>query len=94
MKHDKVYDEKGRYLPLRTCVACRTIRPKSEMIRVLNVNSTISVDDGTIKTGRGAYICKNEACIKKAMKIKGLERGLKAYVGEDIYKECMKYGNE
>jgi hypothetical protein len=37
------------------------------------------------KNGRGAYICPNPDCLKKAKKSKGLERSLKISIPEDIY---------
>jgi hypothetical protein len=70
--------------PMRMCVACREMKPKAELTRVVKNEDTL-VADGTGKArGRGAYVCKNEVCIKKARKIRGFERALSAQ-SNDIY---------
>ena len=90
MKHKKIYVD-GRYVPQRMCVACREIKPKAEMIRVSCFNDEVLVDNDSKGQGRGAYICNNKACIEKAQKIRGLERGLKTGVSAEIYEECMNF---
>lgn len=90
MKHEKRYAD-GKYVPVRTCVACRAVVPKKDLIRVLKDSSgEILVDTAGNQNGRGAYICKNPACIEKAQKIRGLERGLKSAVPSAVYEECKK----
>jgi len=91
MKHNKIYKD-GKYVPQRMCIACREIKPQSDMIRVAFNEGDIIVDDKKKNVGRGAYICKDAQCVEKAQKIRGLERGLKTYIPAEIYEECIKIG--
>ena len=53
-------------IPQRMCIACREMKPKNEMIRVVrSPEGEISLDFTGKKNGRGAYVCDGEACIKK-----------------------------
>ena len=72
------------------CVACREVKPKAEMLRVAFSKEVVALDSEGNKQGRGSYVCNNVACIQKAQKIRGLERGLKTTVPADIYEECIK----
>ena len=89
MKHKKIYAD-GKYVPQRMCVACRAVNPKAEMLRVIFANGQVSLDKKGNMNGRGSYVCNSIACIEKAQKIRGLERGLKTNVPAAIYEECIK----
>ena len=89
MKHKKIYAD-GKYVPQRMCVACREIKPQSRMIRVSLKDGEVKIDGEGKNPGRGSYVCNSIACIEKAQKTRGLERGLKAYVPAGIYEECIK----
>ena len=41
--------------------------------------------------GRGAYICKDEKCIKNAQKHHRLDSALKTAVPDDVYEQAMGY---
>ena len=86
LKHNKLYSEKGEYRPQRMCISCRSIVDKSKLLRAARFA------DGTVKIcesgGRGAYVCKNKACIEKLVKSNGFARGLKTAVPHNIYEEC------
>lgn len=74
-----------RKIPLRKCTGCGEMKPKKELIRVLlTSDNNICIDDTGKKNGRGAYICKNIECLKKAVKTKGLERSLKCSIPDEI----------
>ena len=65
-------------IPLRQCIGCGEMKSKKEMLRVIKTpEDTIMLDATGRKNGRGAYICKNPDCLKKAIKNKGLEPTLK-----------------
>jgi len=54
--------------PLRSCVACRTSRPKGELVRVHPVaGGRLDVDVGG-GSGRGAYVCPRHVCLEQAVK--------------------------
>ena len=91
MKHKKII-ENGRYVPVRTCVACRGVTPQENLIRVVkSADGKIVIDLNHKAQGRGAYICRNKSCIEKAQKIRGLERGLKSAVAKEVYEECCTF---
>jgi hypothetical protein len=61
--------------PMRQCVGCREMKPKQELIRVVkSPENEISLDFRGKKPGRGAYLCPQESCLKRAQKSKALER--------------------
>ncbi len=72
--------------PGRTCVACRMVRPKSEMIRVARrADGSVYVDAGGKGDGRGAYVCDNPECVAAARKRGALGRQLRAGIPPEIY---------
>ena len=73
-------------IPLRMCIGCREHKPKKELIRVVkSPEGEISVDITGKKPGRGAYICRNEGCLRKAQKSKQLERALECGMTHELY---------
>ena len=59
------------------CVACREMRPKKELLRVVRTEDGTALIDRTGKrNGRGAYICSNRACFDRAVKTRALDRAL------------------
>ena len=71
-------------IPQRMCIACREMKPKNEMIRVVrSPEGEISLDLTGRKNGRGAYICKSLDCFTLALKKKAFFRAF----GENIDEE-------
>lgn len=67
-----------KHVPQRTCVGCREVRPKREMIRIVRTpDRTIEIDETGKKSGRGAYICLNRECWEKALRKRAVEHALK-----------------
>ncbi len=79
-----------KHKPLRMCVACRTMCEQETLIRIVNENGTAVLDMKKKHFGRGAYICQNPECIKKAQKRNVLERHLKCNIPEELYEQCGK----
>ena len=52
--------------PHRTCVACRRVRPKSELIRLVASDGNVVVDERKVAPGRGAYACADGGCPERA----------------------------
>ena len=73
-------------IPMRTCIACKSVKPKKELIRVVKFGEEISLDKTGKKNGRGAYVCAEEACLKKLMGKKLLNRAFSANVDLDVYR--------
>jgi predicted RNA-binding protein YlxR (DUF448 family) len=67
-----------KHVPQRTCVACRRVRAKRDLVRLARTPSGEVIVDASGKAeGRGAYICPDPACWEKALKEKQLERTLR-----------------
>ena len=78
-------------IPLRKCVGCGEMKEKKSLIRVLKTPEDEILLDTTGKAnGRGAYICKNADCLKKAVKNRGLERSLKVKIPTDVLERMEK----
>ena len=76
----------AKKIPLRQCVGCGEMKGKKDMMRVLKTaESDICLDVTGKKNGRGAYVCKNEDCLKLARKNKGLERSFKMSISKEVY---------
>ncbi|MCM1103632.1 MAG: YlxR family protein [Clostridium sp.] len=86
----------NKKVPLRQCVGCQQMKPKKEMMRVLKTPEDEMILDTTgKKNGRGAYLCKDIECLKKAKKNKGLERSFKMRIPDHVYDSLMEaYGIE
>ena len=62
---------------MRMCVGCREMKEKKQLIRVVrSPEGEVSLDPGGKKPGRGAYVCRNTECLKRAIRQKQLERQL------------------
>ncbi len=68
---------KPRKIPMRMCVGCREMKEKKTLIRVVrSPEGEVSLDPTGKKSGRGAYVCRNADCLKRAIRQKQLERQL------------------
>ena len=78
-------------IPQRQCMGCRERKAKRELIRVVRgTDGEVSLDFGGKKNGRGAYICPNIECLKKAQKAKSLERSLEVPIPQEVYDRLEK----
>ena len=73
-----------KHVPLRSCIACRTRRPKRELIRVVRTpEGTIEIDPRGKRSGRGAYLCPDPQCFEAALEPKRLGQALKCQVSAE-----------
>lgn len=78
--------QKVKKFPQRQCVGCREMKNKKDLIRVVkSPEGEISLDFGGKKPGRGAYVCRDVACLKKARKSRALERALEVMIPPEVY---------
>ena len=78
-------------IPERMCLGCRTVHPKKDMIRVVRSPENVYSVDMTGKSpGRGADICRNEECFRRAEKEHGFERAFKSKMEAAIYETLRK----
>ena len=83
--------ERIKRIPQRKCVGCGTVKNKSELIRVVrSPENEISIDGKGKKSGRGAYLCRDSECLKKAIKSKRLDKNLNVKVSEEIFEELVE----
>ena len=76
----------NKKVPMRQCVGCAEMKTKKELLRIIKTPEEEVVLDATgRKNGRGAYICANMECLKKARTHKGLERSLKTAIPDEVY---------
>ncbi len=81
----------AKKIPMRMCVACRQMKPKIELIRVVKTPEGEIVASAASKlNGRGAYICRDKACIEKAQKTGALSRALETPVEKAVYENLKK----
>lgn len=58
-------------------MACRTPRPKRELVRIVRTpDRRVVVDDTGRLAGRGAYVCRTAACLTIANTKSALSRAL------------------
>jgi predicted RNA-binding protein YlxR (DUF448 family) len=77
---------KVRKIPQRQCVGCRTMKDKKELLRIVkSPDGTITLDATGKVSGRGAYVCHDEACLKKARKARSLERTFEVSIPDEVY---------
>ena len=77
---------KPRKIPMRMCVGCREMKPKVQLLRVVKPQDGEAHIDRTGKSpGRGAYICGQIECFKKARKSRALERALDTTIDETVF---------
>ena len=75
-----------RKIPMRQCLGCNEHKPKIELIRILRTpEGEITLDTTGKKSGRGAYICKNPACLKKLRKNRRAESNLGVSIPEEVW---------
>ena len=75
-----------RKIPMRQCLGCNEHKPKTELVRILRTpEGEITLDLTGKKSGRGAYICKNPACLKKLRKNRRAETNLGVSIPEEVW---------
>ena len=73
-------------IPERRCSGCGMSFPKSTLLRVVRTpDGSVALDFTGKKSGRGAYVCRNVQCFKKARKAKRFERSLECEIPEEVY---------
>ena len=76
---------KQKKIPMRMCVGCREMKEKKTLIRVVrSPEGLISLDPTGKKPGRGAYVCRQAECLRRAIRQKQLERQLEITLTPDI----------
>lgn len=85
----------SNYVPQRTCVGCREVRPKRELIRLVrNADNEVEVDAGGRKSGRGAYLCPKEECWETGVDGRRLDYVLRFTLTAENRAQIMGHGKD
>ena len=77
---------KTKKIPMRMCTGCGEMFDKRELVRVVkSPEGEVSLDLTGKKAGRGAYVCKNADCLKKARKKRAFERAFSMQLDDEVY---------
>lgn len=75
-----------RKIPMRQCLGCNEHKPKALLVRILRTpEGEITLDFTGKKSGRGAYLCKNPACLRKLRKNRRAETNLGVAIPEEVW---------
>ena len=86
---------KNKPVPRRTCVACRQVKDKRDLVRLVRTpEGKVEIDGIGKKDGRGAYLCTDRECFEKALKGKQLENTLRSSLTKEIREQLLKYGKD
>lgn len=85
-------------IPMRQCLGCREMKPKPELLRVVrSPEGEVSLDSRGKKPGRGAYVCPNAECLRRAVKSRALDRALETKIPDEVMErlvEAMEAGTD
>ena len=71
-------------------MGCSISKNKTELIRIVREpNGDVGVDLTGKRSGRGAYICKDEMCLKKALKSRKIERDLEIKLSDELMEKLQ-----
>ncbi|MBR6940993.1 MAG: YlxR family protein [Clostridia bacterium] len=77
-----------RSVPMRKCTGCNEMKPKKELVRVVrSPEGEVSLDLTGKKSGRGAYVCRDINCLRKAKKAKRFEHAFSCEIPDEVYEK-------
>ncbi|MFC1954425.1 RNase P modulator RnpM [Chloroflexota bacterium] len=83
----------AKNIPQRTCVACREVKAKQELVRLVRVSDTsIEADTGGNKPGRGAYLCRVKECWENGINNNRLEYTLRTTLTQENREQLIRIG--
>ena len=84
-----------KHIPQRTCVACRKVKAKRELIRLVHTpNGNVEIDISGRKSGRGAYLCRLRECWELGFKGDRLGHTLRSHISADDRKQLIEQAKE
>jgi predicted RNA-binding protein YlxR (DUF448 family) len=85
---------KTKHVPKRTCLGCRQVKSKGELIRVVCCDGKLELDLTGKKPGRGVYMCPSVSCWTKALKGSRLDSAVRAQVAQSDRDGLLEYSKE
>ncbi len=83
-----------KHIPQRTCVGCRTVQPKRQMVRIVRSPEGVRVDETGKAAGRGAYLCRRRSCWETALKRRALAHALRTTLTDAEREMLRAYAQE
>ena len=85
-----------KHIPERTCIACRKLKPKRQLIRLVYSSAigVVEVDPSGKKPGRGAYLCSTRDCWGKRLSKNRLEHVLRGRMSAENWAYVIRFGAE
>lgn len=84
-------EQKKRKIPERQCLGCNEHKPKGELLRVVRTpEGEVCLDFRGKMNGRGAYICRDIDCLRKARRSRRIDRNLACEIPEEVYDRMEK----
>lgn len=91
MSPDTSHQSRSKHIPQRTCIGCRIVRPKQELIRVVQTEAgNVEIDPSGGTRGRGAYLCAAPSCWEKGLSKNRLEKALRAKIANENKEKLAK----
>ena len=91
MKNASTSGARVKKIPMRQCLGCSEHKPKAELLRVvLSPDGEVSLDFTGKKSGRGAYICRDAKCLKKAQKSRRIDKSLDKEIPDEVYEKLAE----
>jgi hypothetical protein len=85
---------KNDHLPQRTCIACREIKEKKALIRLVRTkNGVAEIDIFGKKPGRGAYLCPKKTCWELALRKNRLDYALRMKLNDANRQTLLEYSH-
>ena len=82
----------AKRLPERTCIACRQVKAKRELVRIVKTKDEgIVIDIKGKKPGRGAYLCNTKECWESGLKSNRLEYVMRTTLTREDLQRLKEY---
>ncbi len=95
MRTQKISPSPVKHLPQRTCLGCRQVKAKRELLRLVRVSDEeVEVDVSGKKAGRGAYLCPTPQCWESGLKGSQLEHVLKMKLTPSSRERLVRFGRD
>lgn len=92
MKNFNDHHVRVKHIPQRTCVACRKVKPKHKLVRLVRVaDGSIEIDNSGKQAYRGAYLCALPECWETGLKSDRLEYALKTTLTDSNRERLGEY---
>lgn len=84
---------KQHKIPERMCVACRQMHLKSELLRIVNTEGGVVIDQAGKLGGRGVYVCNSKQCIERTLKNKGFAKANGFALTDEVRTQLAEMAN-